>query len=106
AAGLLARCVPLAERDPALPAETREALTKAYGDQAMALLRQGLRHGPGSDRWKADPHLAPLRPRADFQKLVRDLEESAPSGEKWPQGKVFGAAPAGPRCAEQFRRRP
>jgi serine/threonine-protein kinase len=37
AAGLLARCVPLAERDPTLPVGKREALAKAYGDQAMAL---------------------------------------------------------------------
>jgi serine/threonine-protein kinase len=82
AARFLARCVPLAEQDQTLPAEKRKALAQAYGDQAMALLRQGLRHcpGPGPDQMKADPHLASLRPRADFQKLVREREEAARPG--------------------------
>jgi tetratricopeptide (TPR) repeat protein len=81
AAGVLARSVPLAEQDRALPAEKREADARAYGDQAMALLREGLRHGPRPrpDQFKADPHLASLRPRADFQKLVQELEDAARS---------------------------
>ena len=84
AAGVLARCIPLAERDSALPAEKREALARAYGNQAMALVRQGSRRGAGAglDRLKSDPNLAPLRRRADFQKLVRDLEEAAGPGDK------------------------
>ena len=43
----------------------------------MDLLRQGSRPqgGSGSDRLKDDPKLAPLRPRADFQKLVKDLDQ-------------------------------
>jgi eukaryotic-like serine/threonine-protein kinase len=84
AAGVLARCIPLAEQDSTLAVEKREALARAYGDQAMALLRQGFRRGsgPGLDRLKVDPNLAPLRPRADFQKLVRDLEDAAGPGDK------------------------
>jgi tetratricopeptide (TPR) repeat protein len=84
AAGILARCIPLAEQDSALAVEKREALARAYGDQAMALLRQGFRRGagPGLRRLKGDPNLAPLRPREDFQKLVRDLEEAPGPGEK------------------------
>src|SRR5262249_3712002 len=64
AAGFLARCVLLAERDATLPADKREALARAYGDQAIALLRRGFVHGPnpGGERLKADPHLASLRP--------------------------------------------
>ena len=83
-ARLLARCVPLAEQDQTLPVEKRDALAKAYGDQAMAMLRQGLLHGPGpgADQLKKDPYLASLRPRADFQKLVAELEETSRSGAK------------------------
>jgi serine/threonine-protein kinase len=82
AAGFLARCMPLAEQDQALPQEKREALAKAYADQALALLRQGLLHkpNPDADRLKTDPHLAALRPRADFQKLIKELEEAVRSG--------------------------
>src|SRR5262249_52165910 len=84
AAGILARCIPLAEQDATLAVEIRAELARVYGDQAMALLRQGVRRGPGPglDRLKADPNLAPLRPRADFQKLVRELEEAAGPGDK------------------------
>jgi serine/threonine-protein kinase len=73
AARFLARCVPLAEQDQTLPEPKRQALARSYGDQALALLRQGLLHGPdAAARLKADPQLAPLWPRADFQKLVRE----------------------------------
>jgi tetratricopeptide (TPR) repeat protein len=84
AAGALARCVPLAERDPALPAEARRALALAYGDRAMALLRRGLVQAPRAavDQVKTTPYLAPLRPRPDFQRLVRELEEAGRSGAK------------------------
>jgi serine/threonine-protein kinase len=83
-ARLLARCVPLAARDQALSHEKREVLSRAYGDQAMTLLRKGLLHParPSPEELKSDPHLAPLYPRADFQQLVRELEEAARSGAK------------------------
>jgi tetratricopeptide (TPR) repeat protein len=84
AARLLARCVPLAEQDETLPVEKSQELTKAYGDQAITLLRQGLLHGPGpgAGQLKNDPYLASLRPRADFQKLVAESEEASRSGAK------------------------
>src|SRR4051794_11264245 len=63
-------CAPSSRKSIFFPA----LLARAYGDRAMALLRQGFRRGSGRlDRLKADRNLAPLRPRADFQKLVRDL---------------------------------
>jgi serine/threonine protein kinase/tetratricopeptide (TPR) repeat protein len=79
AAAFLARCVPLAEQDPMLPPDKRKAQADAYGDQALALLRQGLRHPPGrsAEQLASDPHFAPLRPRADFRQLLRELEEAA-----------------------------
>jgi serine/threonine protein kinase/tetratricopeptide (TPR) repeat protein len=84
AASYLARCMPLAQEDRTLPVEKRETLAKAYGDQAMALLRQGLVCGPrpGAGPLNKDPGLASLRPRADFQKLVREWEEASRSGAK------------------------
>src|SRR5262249_9653415 len=77
-AGILARCIPLAEQDSTLPAKNREALAKTYGDQAVGLLRLGFQResGVSLDRLKADPNLAPLRPRADFQQLIREREET------------------------------
>jgi hypothetical protein len=76
--------VPLAQQDQTLPEEKREVLAKTYGDQAMAMLRQGLLHGPGpgAGQLKEDPYLAPLRPRADFQNLVAELEEASRSATK------------------------
>jgi serine/threonine-protein kinase len=84
AAALVASCVPLAEKDPALPAEKREALAKAYGDQAVALLRQALLQGLSlhADQLKGDPNLAALRSLADFQKLIQELQQAAQPGAK------------------------
>src|SRR5262249_35280433 len=40
AAGILARCVPLAEQDRQLSEQERQALAQTYGGQAINLLRQ------------------------------------------------------------------
>jgi serine/threonine-protein kinase len=76
---ILAQCAALAAQDRAHSAEERQALAKAYGDRAIALLRQGFLHKRdiSADKLKGDPRFAPLRPRADFQKLVKELEEAA-----------------------------
>jgi hypothetical protein len=83
-AGILARCISLAQKDSTLVVDKREATAKAYGDQAIALLRQGFQGGsrPSLAQLKADPNLAPLRPRADFQRLVKDLEKASGSGDR------------------------
>jgi hypothetical protein len=51
----------------------------AAGDKAMAALREavalGYRNVAGM---KSDPDLAVLRPRADFQKLMKELEPKSP----------------------------
>jgi hypothetical protein len=84
AAGLLSRCVPLAEKDGGLPEAKRKELARKYGRQAVEVLRtavqQGFKRYPSLE---ADPAFAPLRPRADFQELLRELRER-------------GAAPARP----------
>jgi hypothetical protein len=84
AAGFLARCVPLAQQDQTVLAEKRDALAKAYGDQAMLLLRKGLRQKPGYDAelLKKDPDLASIRSRPDFQDWVREVERASSAAAK------------------------
>jgi serine/threonine-protein kinase len=76
AAGVLARCVPLVRQNRTLGADKRDALALSYGDQAMTSLRLGLgsKPRPTAEQLRADPYFAPLRPRADFQKLVQELK--------------------------------
>jgi hypothetical protein len=83
-AGILARCIPLAEQDSTLAVEKRPQLAKAYEDQAIDFLRQGFHRatGPSMDALKNDPNLAPLRPRTDFQELLRELDAAAGPGKK------------------------
>jgi tetratricopeptide (TPR) repeat protein len=75
AAGLLAGCVRLAAQDERLPESQRQELTTTYGDRALAALRQAVAQGAKeAARMKEDPSLGPLRPRADFQKLLAEWE--------------------------------
>src|SRR5262249_52503031 len=76
AAELLARCVPLAEKDVRLPEDQRRSLTQAYADQAVGLLREAVAKGCTDAAQLTKPKaFDPLRSRADFQELVRTLEE-------------------------------
>jgi serine/threonine-protein kinase len=75
ATSFVSRAVVLAERDTKLSEGKRKELAKKYADQAMDLLRQAVTEGyKNVDQLKKDPQLAPLRQRADFQKLLADLE--------------------------------
>jgi serine/threonine protein kinase/tetratricopeptide (TPR) repeat protein len=75
AACLLAGCVRLAARDERLQEGKRQELARAYGDRAVAALRQAVAKGAKEvAQMKKDPHLDPLRPREDFQKLLAGLE--------------------------------
>jgi tetratricopeptide (TPR) repeat protein len=94
AAGIAARCVPLAQQDQALLPQRRVALATAYGDQAMALLQEGLGNKLDPEQLKADLHLASLRPRADFQKLLRALEGAGRSPAVQRPGQASGAGKA------------
>jgi tetratricopeptide (TPR) repeat protein len=70
-ASFLARCVPLAEADPALAQNRRAELAKNYGDRAVGLLRVAVKQGAGTvAALDGDRGLDPLRPRADFQALL------------------------------------
>src|SRR2546430_13854932 len=44
-AGLLARCLALVQKEEQLPEGKREELARAYGDQAMTLLRRAVTAG-------------------------------------------------------------
>jgi tetratricopeptide (TPR) repeat protein len=79
AAGFVARCVSLAEKDTNLADDRRRSLAQAYADQAMAWLRQAVDKGSGkAEELSKDPAFAPLRSRADFKKLLQELKERTP----------------------------
>jgi tetratricopeptide (TPR) repeat protein len=75
-AEFLARCAASAGKDTGLSEERRRALADEYAGRAVALLREAVDKGyKDLERLQKDRGLLPLRSRADFQKLVRDLEE-------------------------------
>jgi tetratricopeptide (TPR) repeat protein len=81
AAVLYAWCVQLATQDAELSPDERQQRAKAYGDQTIALLQQAIANGyQGAAALKTDPVFAPLRERADFQALIRQLEMKGQPG--------------------------
>jgi tetratricopeptide (TPR) repeat protein/tRNA A-37 threonylcarbamoyl transferase component Bud32 len=83
AAGFLARCVSLAENDAALAPEQRRQVAQSYGDRALALLQAVARkHLPAMKGIINDKDFAALRGRADFQKLLRDLQDKVSADKK------------------------
>jgi serine/threonine protein kinase/Flp pilus assembly protein TadD len=76
AAWFVARCLPLAEKDAALPAEKRRELVQRYGDQAMRYLREGVaKKGLDSTGfYTMKEGFDFLRSRADYQELLPALE--------------------------------
>jgi tetratricopeptide (TPR) repeat protein len=75
AAGLLAGCVRLADQDERLPEGERRELASAYGDRALAALRQAVEKGAKEvAEMGTDPSLDPLRSREDFRKLLAESE--------------------------------
>jgi serine/threonine-protein kinase len=76
-AGLLARGMPLAERDPDLTEADRERRSGAYGDRAVELLRQAVRAGfRDAKALRDDPELRPLQARDDFAALLKEVEDA------------------------------
>jgi tetratricopeptide (TPR) repeat protein len=70
AAVLVARCIPLAEKDDRLSSEQRQTQAEAYASRAVSLIRQTLRDkGVEVDRLRKEPAFEPLRHRTDFQAL-------------------------------------
>jgi serine/threonine protein kinase/tetratricopeptide (TPR) repeat protein len=74
AACALAQCIPSGENHERLEEGKREAAVRFYGDRAMGMLRDSVARG-----WKDAAHtskdtdLDPLRPREDFQRLLKAL---------------------------------
>jgi serine/threonine-protein kinase len=78
AAGFLARCVPLAEKDAKLPDAKRKEFAKSYADRAMEMLRQAVAKGyKDLANIKKDADLEPLRSRDDFKTLLSEMEQKA-----------------------------
>jgi tRNA A-37 threonylcarbamoyl transferase component Bud32 len=74
AACFIARCVPLAERDPKLSADEQRKTGDEYGRLAVQQLRQAIQAGYRDVRQlKADSDLDPLRHRQDFRELLAEL---------------------------------
>jgi hypothetical protein len=77
AACTLATCIPSAETDAKLLETERKALTRSYGDQALALLGQAITNGykdeQSLEEYRKD--LDPLRSRPEFQMLEKELEK-------------------------------
>ncbi|MCI0459099.1 MAG: hypothetical protein L0Z62_19250, partial [Gemmataceae bacterium] len=75
-ASVLARCVRMAEEDTTLSGPKREELARAYGDEALVLLREAVGRGYRDARQlRGSVAFGALGPRADFQELVRRLEK-------------------------------
>ncbi|HVK08023.1 MAG TPA: tetratricopeptide repeat protein, partial [Gemmataceae bacterium] len=73
-AGLLAGCARLATQDTRLTEGKRQELAAAYGDSAVAALRQAVDRGAKEvAQVTTDTSLDPLRGRADFQRLVAEV---------------------------------
>jgi serine/threonine protein kinase/tetratricopeptide (TPR) repeat protein len=72
---LFAGCTRLAATDDRLSEGERKERSSAYGDRALAALRQAIDRGfkDVAQRTK-DANLEPLRSRADFQKLLAEVE--------------------------------
>jgi tetratricopeptide (TPR) repeat protein len=83
AAIYLAGCVTLADGDASLPPAARRATADDYGRKAVALLRQAFeRRLIFSPRELSNENFNPIRQRADFQALLKDMNRSAPERVK------------------------
>src|SRR5262249_32265590 len=75
AAGVLALCVRIVEKDDKLDAPKRQAEMQFYADQAMTMLQGAVANGyKNAARMKKDNDPDALRQREDFRKLLAELE--------------------------------
>ena len=91
---IYARCAAAVAKDARLPPVEREKLADKYGSRAVELLRKAQATGyfkapDRLTRMKENQDLDTIRGRADFQKLLVDLDEQkqASAAEKRPRKK-------------------
>jgi hypothetical protein len=78
---LLAVCAGLAAKDANLPEARRRELTQTYGAEAVRMLREAITKGwNGAEELHKLPVYNPLRGRADFQQLLRELKPGTAKG--------------------------
>jgi serine/threonine-protein kinase len=83
AADRVAHCIILAEAEKGLAEAKRKALVTAYGDQAMALLREAVRHGyRDAASLRMSANFQALAERADFRALLAELEARKDGGKR------------------------
>jgi tetratricopeptide (TPR) repeat protein len=83
AAEVAVRCVPLADKDSKLAEDQRRVLANAYADSAVAWLRQAVDNGCRDLATPTKPAaFDPLQSRADFQQLIKEVEQGKPEGKK------------------------
>ena len=71
AGSVLARCATLAAADRALPEARRAELSKAYADQAVAMVQTALKKGHHDlEALRKDPSFDSVRARPDFGFLI------------------------------------
>ena len=82
---MLARCVPIVQKDDKIDAAKRQSETQFYGDQAMARLRDAVAKGyRNASAMKNETDLDPLREREDFKNVVAELEAANEAPSKKP----------------------
>ncbi len=85
AACMMARCVPIVEKNAKLNAAKRQAEMQFYADQAMAMLREAVAKGyENVEHVKKEKALDALREREDFKKVVTELEVARQARSKKP----------------------
>jgi len=83
AACFLARCIPLANGDAALPGPARQAAADDYARRAIAQLKVAVASGFNDlNHIDKDPDLEALRDRDDFRQLLEKLKSASPSGQE------------------------
>jgi serine/threonine protein kinase/tetratricopeptide (TPR) repeat protein len=83
AAEFLARCMPLVEKDARLTEDQRRTLAQRYAHQAVAWLREAVARGCKDAAPFTKPRaFDPLRSRADFQQLMKELAGGQAESER------------------------
>jgi hypothetical protein len=83
AACFVALSIPLAQEDNKLTEMDRKKLAQDYANRAMAFLRSAFANGyRDATHMAEDDDLIPLRQRADFQALLKEMEKAKSAGDK------------------------